>query len=318
MDFKVRSGDSFCGKNVLSVLKNMSLSSKMIKYLKYRDDGIAVNGKRVTVRYLLSDGDLLSLALTDSSSAVCTPTDTQLNVIFENDDLIVVDKPPFMPTHTSHGHYDDTLANALAGYFANKNTPFVFRPINRLDRNTSGLVLVAKNKPAASFLSSAMREKRIKKTYIAVLDGCLPDIPETVFTETGELFAVRRALHRTAESIIVREVCPDDAPDAEAAVTLFKILKRCEKFTLVEAYPQTGRTHQLRVHFAYLGCPILGDDIYGTPSPYIARHALHARDLTLPLPENILSSKNDGRMISLSADIPEDINSLIHNFFDKG
>lgn len=315
MELKIQNGDAFCEKTVLSVLKSMSLSSRMIKYLKYREDGIAVNGARVTVRYILREGDVLSLAMNDAVSADCLPTDTELNIVFENDDLIVVDKPPFMPTHTSHGHYDDTLANALAGYFARKNIPFVFRPISRLDRNTSGLVTIAKNKPAASFLSEAMREKRIKKTYIAILEGCLPDSSDTVITDEGELFVIDRALHRTAASIIVREVCSDDLPDAEAAITHYRILQRNEKYTLVEAFPLTGRTHQLRVHFASLGCPILGDDIYGTPSQFIPRHALHARSLVLPIPGDSLSPKSVGRTLSLSADIPEDMRLLIEKFF---
>ena len=315
MDFKIYSGDPLCGKTILSVLKGMSLSSRMIKYLKYRDDGIIVNGERVTVRYTLQENDLLSLALNDSVSADCLPTDTYVDVIFENDDLIVVNKPPFMPTHTSHGHYDDTLANALAGYFLKKEFPFVFRPINRLDRNTSGLVLVAKNKHSASFLSKAMREKEIKKTYVAILDGRLPDISDTVTTELGELFVIDRALHRTAESIIVREVCPEDAPDAESAVTHFRILKRSDDFTLVEAFPLTGRTHQLRVHFAHLGCPILGDDIYGTPSPHITRHALHAHALTIPIPPAPSAERCGSEYITLNADVPEDMTALIEKFF---
>ena len=253
--------------------------------------------------------------MTDSSSADCLPTDTELDVVFENDDLIVVNKPPFMPTHTSHGHYDDTLANALAGYFLKKETPFVFRPINRLDRNTSGLVLVAKNKHAASFLSGAMKDKRIKKSYVAILDGRLSDINGKVSLGDDGLFVIDRALHRTAASIIVREVCPDDADDAEAAITRFRILKVTDRLTMVEAFPITGRTHQLRVHFAYLGCPILGDDIYGTPSPLVPRHALHARTLELPLPNGISYNGGESEELSLTAEIPEDINSLIENYF---
>jgi len=317
MNICVKEGDGICGMTVLAVLKSMSLSSKMIKYLKYRDDGIFVGGKRVTVRYVLRDGDLLSLALDDAVSADCTPIDTELDVIYENDGLIVVNKPPFMPTHTSHGHYDDTLANALAGYYSKKAIPFVFRPINRLDRNTSGLVLVAKNKMSAAFLSSAMKEHKIKKTYIAILDGRLGDPVETVDTPMGRLGIICRSIHRTAASIIVREVCPDTAPDAEKAVTYYRILERSEELTLVEAYPQTGRTHQLRVHFAYLGCPILGDDIYGSPSKYIARHALHAKSLVLPLPNDpsLQASRDEPLTVSLTSPLPEDMSTLVNTLF---
>lgn len=319
MKIEIKEGDGLCGKTVLAVLKSMSLSSRMIKYLKYRDDGIFVGGKRVTVRYVLRVGDVLSLALDDAVSADCLPTDTELSVVFENDDIIVVDKPPFMPTHTSHGHYDDTLANALAGYYSKKGVPFVFRPINRLDRNTSGLVLVAKNKIAAAVLSKAMREHKIKKSYVAVLKGCLTDPVEETDTPWGRLGVIHRSLHRTAASIIVREVCPDDAPDAESAVTYYRILRRNQSYTLVEAFPQTGRTHQLRVHFAFLGCPILGDDIYGEESIHINRHALHARTLTLPLPEtpSCQDRSDDTECVTLDAPLPEDMSTLIEKLFPK-
>ena len=316
MKFVVKKEDSCCGKDILTLLRSMSLSSKMIKYLKYRDDGITVNGSRVTVRYVLKENDTLSLAVDDSESANCMPTEVDIDVIYEDSDLIVVNKPPFMPTHTSHGHYDDTLANALAGYFSKKGFPFVFRPINRLDRNTSGLVLVAKNKRAAAFLSSEMRAHRISKVYIAVLDGELPDPTETVETPHGKMGIVNKPLHRTAASIIVREICSEDAHDAELAVTHYKILGRNNGLTLVEAHPQTGRTHQLRVHFAHLGCPILGDDIYGCPSSLINRHALHALSLSLTLPPILLSvGKDEGCALNLKAELPEDMADLVSNFF---
>ena len=317
MDIKILSGDRFCDRNLLSVLKSLHLSSRTIKYLKYREDGLTVNGQKVTVRYVLRHGDTLSLAINDAVSANCTPTDTELDVVFENEDIIVVNKPPFMPTHTSHGHYDDTLANALVGYFGKKSIPFVFRPINRLDRNTSGLVLVAKNKPAASFLSSAMQNREIKKSYIAVLEGKLPESQEKIKIGEEEFFVIDRHLHRTAESVIVREVCSPDAPDAESAVTHYRILERSDRFTLVEAFPQTGRTHQLRVHFVHLGCPIVGDELYGSPSQDISRHALHARRLTLTLPNTPISGKIDRELITLTATVPDDISALIEKFFHQ-
>ena len=127
MEIIITEDHSFCGRDILSLLKAMGLSSKMIKYLKYRDDGILVNGARVTVRHVLTEKDNLCLALDDPDSADCTPIDIALDVIYENDDLIVINKPPFMPTHTSHGHYDDTLANALAGYFTKKKCSICFQ-----------------------------------------------------------------------------------------------------------------------------------------------------------------------------------------------
>ena len=310
MKVVIDSEHPFCGKTVLEFIKNLSLSSKMVKYLKYKEDGILVGGNRVTVRYVLKCGDILSLALDDTeSSKTATPTKLPLDIIYEDGDIIVVNKPPFMPTHPSHGHHDDTLANALAYYYQSRGIPFVFRPINRLDRNTSGLVIVAKNKIAAGKMTEHMKAKRIKKSYIALLKGRL-DAPTEVALHNGEeMGIIDKHLHRTAASIIVREVCAPDAPDADSAITYYRIIKSSDNCTEVEAFPVTGRTHQLRVHFASLGHPIIGDDLYGESDPFIDRHALHARTLEFPL----LS----GETIKLSAPLPDDLLSAKRNYFNE-
>lgn len=318
MEIKINSGERFCDKTVLSVLKSLSMSSRMIKFLKYSENGIVVNGTRVSVRYILRDGDTLSLGTEDSSSSEhAIPVELEFDIIYENDDLMVVNKPPFMPTHTSHGHYDDTLANALAGYYASKNIPFVFRPVNRLDRNTSGLVLVAKNKLSAAFMTAAMKSHKIQKSYISLLEGQLEEPSVTVESHGMRLGVIDAPLHRTAESIITREVCARDVEDAEDAITHYRILQKNEKCTLVEAFPVTGRTHQLRVHFAHLGHPIIGDELYGTPSPYIARHALHAKTLSFPLPTDRLADDQGEKRIFLEAPLPKDIIELTKIYFEN-
>lgn len=316
MIINVTEKSEYCGLTVLKLMRALSLSSKMIKHLKYREDGIVVNGSRVTVRYVLRDGDCVSLALEDTeSSESATPVELPVEIAYEDGDVIVANKPPFMPTHPSHNHHDDTLANALANYFSKKNVPFVFRPINRLDRNTSGLVIVAKNKVSAAKLTAEMKAKRIKKTYIAYLEGALDDPERTVEYMGMTLGVIDSCLHRTAESIIVREVCPPDAPDAEEALTYYRILARCDECTEVEIFPQTGRTHQLRVHFASLGHSIVGDDMYGCASPYIERHALHARSLEFTLPEKF---GDDEKHIVLRAPLPPDMLKLRNIFFNEG
>lgn len=300
----------FCGKTVLDYIKSLSLSSKMVKYLKYKENGIMVNGSRVTVRYVLKCGDKLSLALDDTeSSKTATPSKLPLDIVYEDGDIIVVNKPPFMPTHPSHGHHDDTLANALAYYYQSRGIPFVFRPINRLDRNTSGLVIVAKNKIAAGKMTEHMKAKRIKKSYIALLKGQLDSPPDVAIHNGEEMGIIDRHLHRTAKSIIVREVCSPDSPDADSAVTYYKIINSNSICTEVEAFPITGRTHQLRVHFASLGHPIIGDDLYGENDPFIDRHALHAHTLEFPLVS--------GETIKLSAPLPIDILSTKSNYFNE-
>ena len=288
------------GMTVRAFLKEyLNPSSKMLKYLKYREDGIRVNGAHCTVRRVLSKDDILELALCDAAdSERIRPVPLPIEILYEDDSLVVPSKPANMPTHPSHDHYDDTVANALAYRYQKMGVPFVFRPINRLDRNTSGLLLVARNKLSAGRLTHSLDEGRIQKTYLAVLDGEMQ----------GEGGVIDACLHRTAKSIIVREVCSPGAPDADPARTEYRVLCVQNGHTLVEARPITGRTHQLRVHFASLGHPITGDDMYGTPSDRIGRHALHARSLAFPHPET-------GDVMRLQAPLPEDLAALISHCF---
>ena len=278
--------------------KELALSTKMLKHLKFSEDGITVNGRRVTVRYVLQEGDLLSLALEDEEAAPIEPVNLPIEILYEDEHLVVPSKPADMPTHPSHDHYGDTVANALAYRYASLGIPFVFRPINRLDRNTSGLLLIARNRVAAGRMSDAMRNGEIRKAYWAILDG-------VVENDDGVIDA---CLHRTAASIIVREVCSPDTPDADRALTKYTVLARGKTHTLVLAKPITGRTHQLRVHFAHIGHPITGDNLYGTVSPLIARHALHARELTFPHPAN-------GESLHITAPLPPDMAALMAELF---
>ena len=277
------------------IKQHVHLSGKMLKYLKYQNDGILVNGERCTVRRVLQAGDVVTLMLSDNSPAEdLLPVDLPLEILYEDSELVAPAKPPNMPTHPSHNHHDDTLANALAFRYKSMGVPFVFRPINRLDRDTSGVLLIARNKFSAGILASSMQKGEIRKTYLAILEGELQ-------ADSG---IIEKPLHRTAESIIVREVCAPNAPDAEAAITEFRVLARGNGCTLVEAKPLTGRTHQLRVHFASLGHPICGDTLYGIHNGRIPRQALHAYSLTFPHP---ITQKS----ITLTAPIPADMQELM-------
>ncbi|MBQ7383542.1 MAG: RluA family pseudouridine synthase [Clostridia bacterium] len=289
------------GMTVLQIIKqHIGLSGGMIRHIKFLEDGILLNSERVTVRRAVSAGDVLELKVEDSGEgSAIEGVDLPLPIAYEDDDLVVPDKPPYMPTHPSHGHYDDTVANALAFRYRNTGVPYVFRPINRLDRNTSGLLIIARNRISAARLSRGMLEQKIQKKYIAILDGRLENKEGIIETY----------MRRTAESIIVREVCGAEE-GADYALTRYCVLLESDKHTVVSAEPVTGRTHQLRVHFASLGCPIVGDDIYGHVSEYIGRHALHASDISFVHPST-------GERIELSAPLHDDMAFLLKKLFSQ-
>ena len=292
--------ERIAGHTVLEVVKReLGISTKLLKHLKFREDGILVNGVRVTVRYVLSFGEVLSLAIEDETSGEkLLPVDLPLSIAYEDNDVVVPSKSAEMPTHPSFGHYEDTVANALAYRYAEEGIPFVFRPVNRLDRNTSGLLLIARNRRAAGTLFSSMRRGEIRKLYLAILDGELPE-------EEG---LIETYMRRTAESVIVRENCgPDEG--GVLARTRYRVLSRARGSTLVCAVPLTGRTHQLRVQFAGLGVPLLGDDLYGTTSELISRHALHSCALSFRQPTT-------GESICAVAPLPEDMRRVLDGLFD--
>lgn len=253
----------------------MKLSHKAISRLKRLENGMVLCGSRVTVRAILHEGDRLSLALEDEKSSdgilpVCLP----LDILFEDRWLIAVNKPPKMPTHPSHGHFDDTLANSLAYYFSQKGQNFVFRAINRLDRDTSGVVLIAKDGQTAAKLAGQMESGGIRKRYLALICGILEP-------PCGR---IENYIRRVADSIITREATEVPLPDASRAITVYQRLATGMNHTLVSACPITGRTHQLRVHFSHLGHPIVGDTLYGKPDDFMGRQALHAHTLTFTHP----------------------------------
>lgn len=294
--------NKFIGMTVKEILINeLGFSKRAITSLKARTDGILINGKHATVRAIIKENDILVINSNDNinNSEKLVPSSTLPDIVYEDDDIIALNKPPFMPTHQSQGHFYDTLANSLAYYFSLKDRPFVFRSVNRLDRNTSGIVLVAKNRLAASKLSHQMKNEGINKTYIAILQGELNENEGIIETH----------IRRKEESIILREVC-EKTNDSKIAITSYKVLAKKNGLSLVLATPITGRTHQLRVHFAYLGAQILGDDLYGISSNLINRHALHAYNLAFIHPE----SKDK---MELYAPLPQDMKSIIDENFGK-
>lgn len=287
-------GKELNGKTVKSLLAELKISAKTVTALKKKPLGITVDGRHVTVRHVLKCGEVLALDISDEqSSHNIVPSPLPVDVLFENESVIAVNKPPFMPTHPSHGHYDDTLANALCYRMQQSGEPFVFRPVNRLDRNTSGVVLIAKNRVSAASLSESLQKGLITKKYLAILDG----VP------TEKRGKIETYIRRRQESIIYREVC-EKMSDADYALTEYEIIEVSGDRALVCASPITGRTHQLRLHFAHIGCPIIGDDLYGAESNIIERHALHAYSLDFPCPQS-------GKKITAAAPLPQDLKEAL-------
>lgn len=269
-------GDNDHGKPLSAYLKENGFSRALTVRLKKDPRGILVNGEHVTVRYVLKKDDLLILAAEDRADEMnpyIEPVDLPVGIVLETPDYVVVDKPAGMPTIPTHGHRDDTLANALAYRYRSEN--FVFRAINRLDRDTSGLVLVARTRLAANFLCKEMEKGHIRKEYLAILAGRLPQ-------KSSE---IESYIRRKGDSIIERVSVDHPEEGAQYAHTVYETIASENGITVVKASPVTGRTHQLRVHFGSLGAPIVADTLYGTADPDLDRQALEAFSLSFPDPK---------------------------------
>lgn len=296
MEFKVP--PEYEGKLLREFLQSIpGISGGILTELKKTENGITVNGKQRTVRYKLTAGDTVRLDFAEDRKTDAEPVDIPIDIIYEDDDMIAVNKPSGMPTHTSHNHHYDTLSNALAYYYKGKN--FVFRAANRLDNHTSGIVVVAKTRMAAYALADQFFKKDAKKVYYAVCHG----IPEE---KSG---IIRKNIRRQAESVIIRSVCDDN--EGRVCVTEYERLKKAvykgEDISLMKLTPHTGRTHQLRLHMAYIGTPISGDGLYGDGfDADLHRLALHAGILVIKRP-------SDGENIELKAPVPTSFESLFDN-----
>lgn len=261
-------------------------SRRMITRLKQGCGSLAVNGteaERLTVR--LKAGDRLEVRLEAKeqdflpNAALCAP------VVYEDEDVVVFSKPAGMPVHPSHRHLEDTLANAFAARCLEKGERAGFHPINRLDRDTSGLCVVAKHPLAADSLAG-----NLEKTYYAVAEGEV-EPPE------GRLsFPIARA----GQSIILRRV----DPEGKSAVTRYRTLERGNGHSLLEIRLETGRTHQIRVHFAHIGHPLAGDDLYGGGQKWISRQALHCGEVRFTQPIT-------GEKLTVRVPLPEEMARIL-------
>lgn len=259
------------------------LSARIITRLTREKDGILMDGKILRTVDFVTAGKTVVISLPDESTDI-EPAKGELDIVFEDDFLLVVNKPCHMPVHPVKQHQTDTLANIVACRCKESGDDFVFRAVNRLDKDTSGLVVIAKNK----FFANALKNN-VHKKYYAVCEGSI--------TEEGTINA---PIGLRDDSKIVRTVRSDGAP----SVTHYKPVYTGRDYSLVELWLETGRTHQIRCHMSYLGHPLAGDDLYGGGLDKITRQALHCREVSFTHPVTKES-------VTLSAKIPDDMQSLI-------
>lgn len=275
---------------LLSFLKAEHYSAPILTHLKRTENGILLNGAWGRVRDILHTGDILTINLIENeSSENIIPSPLPLDIIYEDDDLMIVNKPADMPIHPSQGNYDNTLANAVAYYYTQKNVPFVYRCINRLDRDTTGLLILAKHMYSASLLSNMVKNREIHREYLAAATGKVPS--------EGVIDA---PICRVDGSTIEREV---NEITGDRARTHYRCLKYKNGYSLVSLKLETGRTHQIRVHMKYIGHPLPGDFLYNPDYTVIKRQALHSHRLSFIHPVT-------GEALQFTAPLPTDMARL--------
>lgn len=244
--------------------RRLGLSVSLIACVKY--DNVKLNGEYVHMRALVKDGDVIEITLPDEESENIEPMNVPIDVIYEDDYIIAVNKPKNMPVHPSRGNHLPTLANAVRHYVGK---PFVFRAVNRLDRDTSGIVLIAKDRLSGAKLYQAMKERKFKKTYLAHVEG----VP------TPDHGIINAPIARETEGGIKRVV----REDGKECITEYELIETYEDGTsLIRITPHTGRTHQIRVHMAHVGHPLVNDFLYGKRTD--ETYSLHCASLSFPHP----------------------------------
>lgn len=293
------------GKKIEEFLRARGCSHHVLTHLKRTERGICLNGEWAYTSQYIQEGDLLQITLTEEeTSEHIVPVSLPLSVVYEDEDLMVIDKPCDMPIHPSINNYENTLANAVMYYFWQQQIPFVYRCINRLDRDTSGLLIIAKNMLSGAILSQMSSKRQIHREYLTIVEGELP--------LSGTIDA---PIARVTDSVLMRCV---DWERGEAAVTHYERIA-CMKhggssedntesagsLSLARVKLETGRTHQIRVHMKYIGHPMIGDFLYNPGSQnLIRRQALHSHKLAFAHPIT-------GIPLSFVSDLPDDMKNVL-------
>ncbi|ARK31450.1 RluA family pseudouridine synthase [Halalkalibacter krulwichiae] len=274
----------------LFLRERCQISKRALADIKFNNGLILLNNKEVTVRAIVKKGDEVQIYLpSEQVSASVKPEYHPLSISYEDEHLLVINKKAGMPTIPSREHPGGTLANAVVGYFQEKNHQATFHAVNRLDKDTSGLLIIAKHRLAHDRFSKMQQEGKVKRYYKAIVTG---------FLKRGE-GTINAPIERDPNSIIARQV----RMDGKEAITHYRAQVRTSKFSVVEIRLETGRTHQIRVHFSYIGHPLLGDDLYGGSTAMISRQALHCHKVEFehPFQQSVMT---------IQEEIPEDMKCI--------
>lgn len=279
------------GKMMREFLIDQQISKRTLTAVKFDGGTITVNGNEENVRYLLCEGDILELRFPEEKgSESLVAEEIPLSIIYEDGDVLVVDKPWGMKSIPTKNEPTGSLANAIAGYYERIGICSTVHIVTRLDKDTSGLVLIAKHRHVHHLFSLQQKGREIKRTYEAFTEGRLD-------SDAGK---IEEPIGRKPDSIIEREV----RLDGRYALTHFRVNKRFQDFDQIELRLDTGRTHQIRVHLSYIGHPLAGDDLYGGSVTLIGRQALHCKNLSFFHP-----FKNE--WVHLEAVLPPDMRLLL-------
>ena len=276
------------GLRVEQFLRRKRYSGQNLSEIKRMPKSILVNGVHYYMRQELSTGDHLQVRICETqNSEKIPPTKLPLDIVYEDEDLLVLNKPAGMPIHPSLNNYTNSIANALAYYFQSQGKPFIFRCCNRLDGDTSGLTIVSKHLVSGSILSDMTKYREVHREYLAIARGSVTPSEGTIQAPLG----------RKDGTIIERTV---DWEHGEDAVTHYKVVKEANGHSLVSLRLETGRTHQIRIHMKYLGYPLIGDYLYNPDMEYMTRQALHSHHMEFTHPIT-------GEHMSFTAPLPEDM-----------
>lgn len=285
--------DERAGKRVDFLLRHdLKLSGTVIRRIKWLEDGILLDGARVHTGVIVQPGQTLSVLVGDTEiKSGMIPTPGPLDIVYEDSDLLVLNKAPGVSVHPGPGHYCDTMGNFIMDYYKNEGVLADFHPVHRLDKGTSGLLLVAKHAHAQELLKEQLHTPDFRRIYLAVCRGRPESAAGTVDAPIG----------RAPGSLMERRV----TPDGQEARTHYEVLDCVGECSLLRVELSTGRTHQIRVHMAYLGHPLIGDFLYGAEEPErIARPALHSAQLSFLHPIS-------GREMNFNLPMPEDMARLL-------